>query len=133
SGSYRGAAHSQAAYKQAWRRVALILRGGPLATIDSRLHTLRMPPVRVGPGVAPATPKGAAQPLPDLPRPQVAMLWVPMTGGLPDIAGNQPSDYWPGRRWVDWIGTDFYSKFPNFAGLDRFYGAFRGLPFAFGE
>ena len=23
--------------------------------------------------------------------------------------------------YVDWVGTDFYSKFPNFAGLDAFY------------
>src|SRR5581483_11323001 len=92
--------------------------GGSLAAIDAQLRALRMP---------------ALHAVADLPQPQVAMLWVPMTGGSPDIPGNQPSDYWPGRRWVDWVGTDFYSKFPNFAGLNRFYGAFRGLPFVFGE
>ena len=33
------------------------------------------------------------------------------------------------------MGTDFYSKFPNFTGLDRFYRDFarEGRPFAFGE
>jgi hypothetical protein len=118
NGAYRGPAHSQAAFKQAWRRVTLILRGGPLATIDAKLRALRMPLLHASA---------------DLPRPQVAMLWVPMTGGSPDIPGNQPANYWPGRQWVDWVGTDFYSKFPNFAGLNAFYGAFRGLPFAFGE
>jgi hypothetical protein len=117
-GSRRDAAHSPAEYKQAWRRITLIMRGGPLATIDAQLHALGMPPLHT---------------TSDLPQPQVAMLWVPMTGGSPDIPGNEPPDYWPGRRWVDWIGTDFYSKFPNFAGLNYLYGAFRGLPFVFGE
>ncbi|HZU40627.1 MAG TPA: hypothetical protein VE992_06230 [Solirubrobacteraceae bacterium] len=118
TGAYRGAGHSPTAYKNAWRRVTLILRGGPVATIDAQLHALGMPPVHAS---------GT------LPTPQVAMLWVPMTGGSPDIAGNQPADYWPGRQWVDWVGTDFYSKFPNFTGLNSFYAAFRGLPFVFGE
>src|SRR5581483_1741142 len=99
-GSYRGGAHSQAAWKQAWRRVTLILRGGPLASIDARLRALGMPPLHASA---------------DLPAPPVAMLWVPMTGGSPNIAGNQPGNYWPGAQWVDWVGTDFYSKFPNFA------------------
>jgi hypothetical protein len=31
------------------------------------------------------------------------------------------------------VATDFYSKFPNFAGLERFYREFGGRPFAFGE
>ncbi|MGZ4172898.1 MAG: hypothetical protein ACXVQR_00300 [Solirubrobacteraceae bacterium] len=25
----------------------------------------------------------------------------------------------PGSAWVDWVVTDFYGKFPNFAGLRR--------------
>jgi hypothetical protein len=117
-GSFRGAGHSPAAYIRAWRRVTLILRGGTRATIDARLARLRMPPLRASG---------------DLPLTRVAMLWVPMTGGSPDIPGNQPRDYWPGRAWVDWVGTDFYSKFPNFAGLDAFSHEFPGLPFVFGE
>ena len=39
----------------------------------------------------------------------------------------------PGRQWVDWVGTDFYANAPNFAGLEAFYRAYRGLPFLFGE
>ncbi len=118
-GSRRDGAHSPAAYIAAWRRVTLILRGGPVATIDAHLRTLRLPPLHS----AVAT----------LAAPPVAMLWVPMTGGSPDVAGNQPANYWPGRRYVDWVGTDFYSKFPNFAGLNRFYASYRGRPFVFGE
>jgi hypothetical protein len=117
-GSSRGAAHSTSAYKQAFRRVVLILRGGPLANIDAALGRLGMPPVHASF---------------DLPTPQVAVLWVPQTAGAPDIAGNQPAAYWPGGAYVDWVGTDFYGKFPNFTGLDAFYREFRAKPFAFGE
>jgi hypothetical protein len=117
-GSSRGADHSAAAYKRAWKRVALIMRGGSLAKINAQLAKLGMPPLRTSS---------------DLPVANVAMLWVPQTAGDPDIAGNQPRDYYPGGQWVDWVGTDFYSKFPNFSGLDRFYTAFKHKPFVFGE
>jgi hypothetical protein len=118
-GSRRDADHSTAAYRAAWRRAALILRGGALTSINGSLRALGQPAVR---GVHAA-----------LPVAPVAMVWCPQVAGAPDVAGNEPSDYFPGRRWVDWMGTDFYSKFPNFTGLTRFYTAFRGLPFAFGE
>jgi hypothetical protein len=117
-GSTRGAAHSTAAFRQAWRRVTLILRGGALAHIDQVLARLHMPPLHT---------------THDLPAGQVAMLWVPQVAGAPDVAGNRPRAYWPGRAWVDWVGTDFYSKFPNFPGLNSFYAAFGGEPFLFGE
>ena len=51
------------------------------------------------------------------------MQWVPQVAGAPDVPGNSPMAYWPGARYVDWVGTDFYSKFPNFAGLERFYAS----------
>jgi hypothetical protein len=118
-GSSRGPSHSTAAYKQAWRRVTLIMRGGSRAGIDLELRRLGMPPLHAGA---------------DLPVAKVAMLWVPQVApGDPDMAGNQPSDYWPGRRWVDWVGTDFYSFAPNFRGLERFYDSYPGFPFVFGE
>jgi hypothetical protein len=58
-----------------------------------------------------------------------------MTAGSPDVPGNRPAAYWPGARYVDWVGTDFYSRFPNFDGLSRFYQAqrYRSKPFLFGE
>jgi len=119
SGRSRGPAHSTRAFRSAWRRSALILRGGPVAAIDAKLRALRLPPVQGGGG--------------DLPRPQVALLWVPQTEGSPPIRANAPRAYWPGGRYVDWVGTDFYSRFPNFDKLERFYNAFRGKPFVFGE
>ncbi len=118
-GSSRGAAHSSTAYKQAWRRITLIFRGGSLAHIDAVLHQLGMPKLNTNA---------------DLPTAKVAMLWVPQVApGDPDVPGNQPSDYWPGRAWVDWVGTDFYSFAPNFGGLESFYNSYPGMPFVFGE
>ncbi len=119
-GSSRGASHSTANFRQAWRRTVLILRGGPLAAIDARLHALGLPPVR-----------GAhTSALPQLP---VAFLWVPQTAGSPETQANSPNAYYPGDAYVDWVGTDFYSLYPNFSGLQRFYSEHPGKPFAFGE
>jgi hypothetical protein len=114
----RDGAHSTTAYKRAWKRVTLIMRGGRLASINAQLRRLNMPPLHTDS---------------DLPRPKVAMVWCPQTAGDPDVSGNSPQAYWPGRPWVDWVGTDFYSKFPNFAGLDALYAAFPRQPFFFGE
>jgi hypothetical protein len=117
-GNPRDAAHSTAAYRRAFKRVTLILRGGSLGHIDRVLARLGLPKLHwIG----------------DLPRTKVAMLWVPQVAGAPDVPGNQPGAYWPGRAWADWVGTDFYSKFPNFSGLTSFYASFAGEPFMFGE
>ena len=69
----------------------------------------------------------------NLPTPQVAMMWVPQTLGTPLISANQPRAYWPGSKWVDWVGTDFYSSFPRFDWLSAFYREFPRKPFVFGE
>jgi hypothetical protein len=114
-GGRRDAAHSTAWFRKAWKRVTVILRGGP--GVDARLKALHLKPLGRG----------------DLATAQIAMVWCPQVAGAPDVPGNAPRAYWPGGRFVDWVSTDFYSKFPNFAGLERFYRAFGGKPFAFGE
>jgi hypothetical protein len=119
SGRSRGPAHTTRWFRQAWRRSVLIARGGRVAGIDARLRRLGLPPVYT-----------AAE---ALPRPRVSFHWVPQVAGAPDIRRNAPRAYWPGSRYVDWVGTDFYSKFPNWRGLERFYRQFRRKPFAFGE
>ena len=42
NGRSRGPSHSTAAFRNAWRRSALILRGGPRAAIDARLRALHL-------------------------------------------------------------------------------------------
>jgi hypothetical protein len=119
NGSSRGPAHSTKAFIAAWRRATLILRGGPVAEIDGALAKLHLPPLDTN--------------LAELPQPQVAMAWVPQTEGTPNTHANRARAYWPGGKYVDWVGTDFYSKFPNFNGLKTFYNDFKGKPFVFGE
>jgi hypothetical protein len=85
-GGSRGASHSTAAFRRAWRRAALILRGGPIMAINTKLRRLHLPQVR---GMSDGQ---------SLPRPQVALVWVPQTRGSPDIPANLPEHYWPGAR-----------------------------------
>jgi hypothetical protein len=120
-GSSRGASHSSASFRSAWRRSALILRGGPVAAIDMRLRALGLPPV--GHAAVGAT----------LPRLPVALLWVPQSEGTPNTQANSAAAYYPGDSYVDWIGTDFYSLYPNFRGLQNLYNSYPGKPFVFGE
>ena len=121
-GGKRDKDHSAATFKRAWKRVYLIMHGGDKAAIDSRLGRLGLPAVQAGG--------------PMLPAPQLAFVWAPMTGGAPSISALRPQAYWPGSKWVDWVGTSFYSRFPNFTGLDRFYKDFavgKRKPFTIAE
>jgi hypothetical protein len=119
TGRSRGPDHATASFRRAWQRTYLVLHGGPTAGVNARLRALGLPPVR-----------GAGE---ELAAPRVAFLWVPQSAGNPDTAANGPAAYWPGGAYVDWVGTDFYSRFPNFAGLERLYRDYPGKPFVLGE
>ena len=121
SGRSRGPANSVSAFRSAWRRVALISRGGPVAAIDASLRRLRLPPVRTD---------AAA-----LPRPPVALMWVPLSFGNPEIPKNHPRRFWPGARYVDWVGTTWYSPFKASSAMNSFYSypLWRTKPFVFAE
>lgn len=121
SGRARSRSHSTRSFRAAWRRIALIVRGGEVAGIDRRLGRMGLP--------------GIATRATELPRPRVALMWVPFCAGLPHRRGNGPGAYWPGGRYVDWVGTDFFANSPNFRCLGRFYRdrRWRSKPFAFGE
>jgi hypothetical protein len=121
SGRPRGPDYSTAQFKRAWRRVALVVRGGDVASINARLHTLGMPPVRTDASA--------------LPTPQVALLWVPLSFGNPEIPKNHPRHFWPGGAYVDWVGTTWYSPYSRSAAMDALYRGrpWRNKPFAFAE
>ena len=119
SGRRRGPQYTTRWYRQAWRRFVFVMRGGPTAEVNAKLRALHLPPV------------DSARD--ELAQPEVSFLWVPQVAGAPDVPGNAPRAYWPGSRYVDWVGTDFYAKFPNWSGLERFYRQFRGKPFVFAE
>jgi hypothetical protein len=121
SGNSRGPAFTTSWFKKAWRRLVLIERGGPVDTINAKLRRLNLPPVRTD--------------AEELPRPQVAVLWVPLTYGNPEIPKNHPQHFWPGGAYVDWVGTTWYSKHRTTAAMDSFYNfpRWRRKPFAFAE
>ena len=80
-------------------------------------------------------PDGIPLPVPErMPEPRVAMMWVPQSFGSPNIAGNQPADYWPGGKYVDWVGS---TSTPKFAGaFDEgvaFFNRCDKWPFVIGE
>lgn len=120
-GSSRGPAYSAGEFIAAWRRVVTVLRGGPVSAIDARLGALGQPRLH---GIAPDA---------TVARSRISFVWTPETAGTPNIPGQSAAAYYPGNAYVDWVGTDFYSKFPNFSGLDTFYKEFPAKPFAFGE
>jgi hypothetical protein len=62
------------------------------------------------------------------------MLWNPQGQGSPNIPGNQPSDFWPGSEYVDYVGNDLYEIRGRafWPGMDALYSAFR-KPFVIGE
>jgi hypothetical protein len=125
-GSQKGGEHTTGWYKQAFRRIALIVRGGnSLEGIDATLAELGLPPVRRTKGLPPPT----------LPAAPVSIIWSPLPGGSPRVKGNFPGNYWPGSRWVDWVGTDFYSEYPVWKDLNRFYAGaqWKGKPVSITE
>ena len=121
NGRSRGRAYSTRQFKRAWRRAVLVLRGGDVGTVDRKLARLGMPRVRTDAET--------------LGRPRVAFMWVPLTFGNPETARNHPRHWWPGSRYVDWVGTTWYSPYLAVRAIERFYRfpLWRRKPFAFGE
>jgi hypothetical protein len=125
-GSQKGGSHTTYWYKQAFRRISAIVRGGAtLEGINATLAGIGLPPLNRTKGPNPSV----------LPPAPVSIIWSPLPGGSPRVKGNFPGDYWPGRPWVDWVGTDFYSQYPVWRDLNRFYAGrqWRGMPVGINE
>ncbi len=127
--------HATMWFRRAWRRLAVIVRGGRRSRINRRLLDLGMP--RIYRARSNRDPVYERRGLPkQLDHPKVAFMWMPLTRGSPAVPGNSPADYWPGPKYVDWVGTDVYAKFSNrtlWTNLRAFYRDYRGFPFAIGE
>jgi hypothetical protein len=125
-GAQRGGEHTTGWYKQAFRRIATIVRGGnSLEGINATLAEIGLPPLNRTKGPNPSS----------LPAAPVSMIWSPLPGGSPRVKGNFPGNYWPGSRWIDWVGTDFYSQYPVWKDLNRFYAGkqWKGKPIGINE
>ncbi len=127
-GKSRGRSYSPYWYREAFRRVAIIVRGGgTLAQINAKLAAAKLPPLdrQAGNGIEPNA----------LGYAPVSMVWSPLPAGSPAIRKNRPIRFYPGAKYVDWVGTDIYSKYPVWKSLKRFYRTkkFRRKPFALTE
>ena len=134
-GSYRGSSHSTANFKRAWRRAVLIIRGGKRLKINRRLHRKGMPRILRAKSNHDRVYRRHDVPA-TLPHARVAFMWNPQTLGSPAVSGNAARDYWPGHRYVDWVGADIYSKFATpgiWSAFRGFYRRYRGFPFVVGE
>jgi hypothetical protein len=111
-GTLKDGEHSSYWYKEAFRRIVAIVRGG-LTTegLNAELAEIGLPGLRRSKGANPVS----------LPVAPVSIIWSPLPAGSPRVKGNFPGNYWPGSKWVDWVGTDFYAKYPVWEDLNRFY------------
>jgi hypothetical protein len=119
-GGRRDSAHTTRWYKLAFRRIYVIVHGGGKArTINRRLAEAGLGPLSVSVG--------------GLPKAPIAIVWSPLPSGSPTVAQNRPRRYWPGSRWVDWTGTDFYASYPEWKSLTGLYNRYPDKPFAITE
>ena len=125
-GTLKGGEFSAYWYKQAFRRISAIAKGG-LSTeaLNVELAEIGLPGLNRTKGENPVS----------LPQAPISIIWSPLPAGSPRVKGNFPGNYWPGSKWVDWVGTDFYSKYPVWEDLNHFYeGAqWRNKPVAITE
>jgi hypothetical protein len=93
NGTSRGDSHSTANFRRAFRRMTLVMHGGSLASINNRLASSSMPPLRTSH---------------DLTTPNVRVVWNPQGFGSPNLAKNSANSYYPGDRYVDVVANDLY-------------------------
>ena len=139
-------AHSTGDFKDMWRRMHIIFEGGPVSEMNSKLAAEGMPPLdqRVGTtaaseGLSSTTDRDAYL----APTNNVAFVFNPVDApGIPNKAGNRWADYYPGDKYVDWVGQTSYDSTWNatldarFGWLDQFYQDFAVVhdkPYMMGE
>jgi hypothetical protein len=120
AGKPREAADSARNYRRAFRRIYVIVHGGGKAkVINARLAEAGLPPLNSSIGGLPSAP--------------VAVVWSPLPSGSPTTKNNLPQNFFPGLKWVDWTGTDFYASYPEWGALTRLYERYPEKPFALTE
>jgi len=112
SGRSRGARYAPAEFVRAFRRIALILRGGPVTAINGKLRAAGLPPLPAGEDIGRSG--------------RIGIVWNPQGHGTPYIDANGPAPYWPGPGYVDIVANDLYSDSgePSWRGMDTLYHAY---------
>jgi hypothetical protein len=121
SGGRRGAAYSTRWYKRAFQRIYILMHGGTAQALTARLRALGMPGVKT-----------------DIPvnrYPNMTVIWNPLAVGVPDVRGNGFRDYFPGSKYLDAYGNNYYNTSGVYAfhRTEALYQAFPRKPFMFPE
>jgi hypothetical protein len=136
NGTGRGRSHSTKNFRRAWRRMALIVRGGKLRKINRKLKRRDMPRIYRTHSNHSRVYRHHNIFNGRLEHAKVSFMWSPQTIGSPAVRGNRPAAYWPGKKFVDWVGADIYSKFATpgiWAAYKHFYHRWKHWPFVVGE
>ncbi len=120
-GSRRGGAYSTRWYRKAFQRIYVLMHGGTARAMTARLRALGMPGVRT-----------------DLPvnrYPNMTVVWNPLAVGVPNVSGNHYRDYFPGLRYMDAYGNNYYQTGGGYAfhRTEELYKAFPTKPYMFPE
>jgi hypothetical protein len=120
AGNLRDAAHKPRWYRLAFRRIYVIVHGGgSLARINALLGETGLPPLKAG--------------VRGLPKAPIAVLWSTLPAGSPTVPHNRPKYFYPGDKYVDWVGTDFYSDNQDWKALTGLYNRYAPKPFSIPE
>jgi hypothetical protein len=121
SGGGRGAAYSARWYKRAFQRIYIFMHGGTAEAMTARLRVLGLPRVRTE--------------IPVNPNPNMIVIWNPLAVGVPDVSGNHFRNYFPGSKYVDAYGNNYYNTSGVYAfhRTEGLYRAYPGKPFMFPE
>jgi len=109
-------ANSTKWFRKAFQRVYVVMRGGTADALTARLRALGMP--------------GVAQDVPPNPYPSLTVIWNPLAIGEPPVAGNGFRDYFPGSKFFDAYGNDYYDFGSySFVRTTDLYKAYPSKPF----
>jgi hypothetical protein len=113
-------ANSSKWFRKAFQRIYLISHGGTAAELSGKLRRLGMP--------------GVSGEVPENPYPQLMVVWNPLAVGEPPIPGNGFRDYFPGLKFLDAYGNDYYN-FGTYAFVRTtdLYRAYPSKPFVIPE
>jgi hypothetical protein len=97
------------------------MRGGNRAKVNKLLKREGLPKLKVR-GNLPSSKR-------------VAMVFNPQGEGAPNVRGNQPKDYYPGRKFVDYVANDLYSQGfrAHWKAQNSLYNSFPQHPFMVAE
>jgi len=113
-------ANSPKWFRKAFQRIYLISHGGTAEDLSAKLRALGMP--------------GVSGDVPENPYPQLMVVWNPLAVGEPPVAGNSFRDYFPGLRFFDAYGNDYYNFGTySFVRTTDLYKAYPSKPFVIPE